>query len=183
MECRRPLTALGFLLTLSACVSVCVCVHACGCVSERERAIKRCVLVSVRARVCVRSQPAAESRQRRGTGRVGGEVMSGTRQRPTDEREGGEDEEEARQGGRGGERSFLYCAAESRHRFSFLSDKVRLKVFIFSKKKKRAREGDGSVQCSMRAHLEAGIAVSNPHHPIQGRNKKCVTGIAFFFMS
>lgn len=47
-----------------------------------------------RARVCMRSQPAAESRQRRGTGRVGGEVMSGTRQRPTDEREGGEDEEE-----------------------------------------------------------------------------------------
>lgn len=86
---------------------------------------------------------------------------------------------EGREGG-GGERSFLYCAAESRHRFSFLSDKVRLKVFIFSKKKKRAREGDGSVQCSMRAHLEAGIAVSNPHHPIQGRNKKCVTGIAFF---
>lgn len=112
------------------------------------------------ARVCVRSQPAAESRQRRGTGRVGGEVMSGTRQRPTDEREGGEEEEEGRQGGGG--RSFLCCAAESRHRFSFLSDKVRLKVFIFSKKKKKAREGDGSVQCSMRAHLEAGIAVSNP---------------------
>lgn len=80
---------------------LCVCAHACGCVSERERAIKRCVRVSVRvrARACVRSQPAAESRQRRGTGRVGGEVMSGTRQRPTDEREGGEDEEEGRQGG------------------------------------------------------------------------------------
>lgn len=84
-----------------------------------------------------------------------------------------------RREGREGGRSFLCCAAESRHRFSFLSDKVRLKVFIFSKKK-RAREGDGSVQCSMRVHLEAGIAVSNPHHPIQGRNKKCVTGIAFF---
>lgn len=41
----------------------------------------------------------------------------------------------------GGERSFLYCAAESRHRFSFLSDKVRLKVFIFSKKKKKSERG------------------------------------------
>lgn len=57
---------------------------------------------------------------------------------------------EGREGG-GGERSFLYCAAESRHRFSFLSDKVRLKVFIFSKKKKKEREretGLFSVLCA-----------------------------------
>lgn len=87
---------------------------------------------------------------------------------------------EGREGG-GGERSFLYCAAESRHRFSFLSDKVRLKVFIFSKKKKKERERETGLFSVLCAHLEAGIAVSNPHHPIQGRNKKCVTGIAFFF--
>lgn len=133
MECRRPLTALGFLLTLPACVSVCVC--ACLWVRVRARESYKEVCACFRARACVRSQPAAESRQRRGTGRVGGEVMSGTRQRPTDEREGGEDEEE------GGGGSFLCCAAESRHRFSFLSDKVRLKVFIFSKKKKKSERG------------------------------------------
>lgn len=127
----------------AVCLCVCVCVCACLWVRVRARESYKevCACFRARARVCVRSQPAAESRQRRGTGRVGGEVMSGTRQRPTDEREGGEDEEEGRQGGRGGERSFLYCAAESRHRFSFLSDKVRLKVFIFSKKKKKSERG------------------------------------------
>lgn len=66
--------------------------------SERQGAIKRWMCAApafpvfvcvARACVCVRSPPAAESRERRGTGRVGGEVMSGTRQRPTDEREGG----------------------------------------------------------------------------------------------
>lgn len=55
-----------------------------------------------------------------------------------------------REGREGGERSFLYCAAESRHRFSFLSDKVRLKVFIFSKKKKERERETGlfSVLCA-----------------------------------
>ena len=68
---------------------VCVCVSVCGCVCVRapERALAR-LGVCVSERLCVRSPPAAESRERRGTGRVGGEVMSGTRQRPTDESAG-----------------------------------------------------------------------------------------------
>lgn len=54
------------------------------------------------ARACVCALPASSGKQAEaGNGRVGGEVMSGTRQRPTDEREGGEDEEEGRQGGGG----------------------------------------------------------------------------------
>lgn len=69
-----------------------------------------CVRVHARARMCVRSPPAAESRERRGTGRVGGEVMSGTRQRPTDE------------GGREGE---LSCAA-LRAATASLSSQIRL---------------------------------------------------------
>ncbi len=86
---------------------VCVCARARQCTRvgacKSERAIKRwvcecvcvslCVCVCACVCVCMRSPPAAESRERRGTGRVGGEVMSGTRQRPTDEREGGEGEE------------------------------------------------------------------------------------------
>lgn len=81
----------------SSCVYVCV--SDCVCVRESESS---CVWVCASHRVCVRSPPAAESRERRGTGRVGGEVMSGTRQRPTDERAGG--------GGRAG--SFLVLRRE-----------------------------------------------------------------------
>lgn len=51
MECRRPLTALGFLLTLPAClcvICVCVCAPLCVCVCA-----SMCVCVCVRLCVCV----------------------------------------------------------------------------------------------------------------------------------
>lgn len=63
MECRRPLTALGFLLTLPACVSVCVCACLWVRVRARESYKEVCACFRARARARVCALPASSGKQ------------------------------------------------------------------------------------------------------------------------